>query len=224
MCDQNSAQPIFSKTFRNSGNGAFSRQNPYSVNLGKCAIRIRSGTCLFNTLRNSGKCLQQAKIHTAYSVTLATSALRIRFGPASPKLSGIRETGLFQGKIHTALIWENVRSEFGPAQQFLTPFLFSVHDTFAGPLHHSQPYGRFTNTPLDFLFVAQECIEARQLRPWRWENRDLDSFQDNGNRIRCNSRSSKGDTTCVEPRPSPPVFKLRFKDSFVESPGAPVNS
>ena len=89
--------------------------------------------------------------------------IRIRFGPASPKLSGIRETGLFQGKIHTALIWENVRSEFGPAQQFLTPFLFSVHDTFAGPLHHSQPYGRFTNTPLDFLFVAQECIEARQL-------------------------------------------------------------
>ncbi len=42
--------------------------------------------------------------------------VRIRLGPASPKLSGIRETGLFQGKIHTGLIWENVRSEFGPAQ------------------------------------------------------------------------------------------------------------
>ena len=33
-----------------------------------------------------------------------------------PKLPRIRQTGLFQGEIHTGLIWENVRSEFGPAQ------------------------------------------------------------------------------------------------------------
>src|SRR5271156_713952 len=44
-----------------------------------------------------------------------TGTIRIRLDPSSPKLSGIRETGLVQGEIHTALIWQKVRSEFGPA-------------------------------------------------------------------------------------------------------------
>ena len=142
----------FSKTFRNSGNGAFSRQNSYRVNLGKCATTIRSGTkgnrpktrrrpwlasaqpqasqrprqvCSLDQTRRGrvvlnrqeiGKrCLPQAKL------TLRTALfwlhVRSEFGPGrlSPKLSGIRETGLFQGKIHTGLIWENVRPQFGPA-------------------------------------------------------------------------------------------------------------
>jgi hypothetical protein len=64
--------------------------------------------------------LQLAKIHRAYSFILATGTIRIRLDPSSPKLSGIRETGRFQGKIHTGLIWENVRSEFGPAQLSFT--------------------------------------------------------------------------------------------------------
>src|SRR5271155_1422381 len=36
----------------------------------------------------------------------------------SPKLSGIWEAGLNQGKIHTALIWQKARSEFGSGHLF----------------------------------------------------------------------------------------------------------
>jgi hypothetical protein len=34
----------------------------------------------------------------------------------SPKFSAIRQTALHNAEIHTALIWQNMRSEFGPGQ------------------------------------------------------------------------------------------------------------
>src|SRR5262249_13654296 len=40
----NPVAPWFSNIFRNSGNQLSTRRNPYSLNLGKTAIRIRSGT------------------------------------------------------------------------------------------------------------------------------------------------------------------------------------
>jgi hypothetical protein len=48
----------------------------------------------------------------------ATRPIRSRH--PSPKFSAIRQTGLHQTKIHTPLIWENMRSEFGAAQRTLT--------------------------------------------------------------------------------------------------------
>ena len=97
MSDQNSVRASFSKTFRNSGNGAFSRQNSYSVNLGKCATTIRSGT---------------------YSVNLATSKLRIRLEDVLlQNFQEFGKRGIFKAKSDTGLIWENMRSEFGPAHR-----------------------------------------------------------------------------------------------------------
>jgi hypothetical protein len=71
-------------------------------------------------LQNSqqfGKGTFKANPHT---VILVTHALRIRSGTAPPKFATIRQTGVFQGKIFTALIWQHMRSEFGPAHVVFT--------------------------------------------------------------------------------------------------------
>ena len=45
--------------------------------------------------------------------------------PRSPEFSGIRQNTVYDAKIHTALIWQEVRSEFGRGQL--------GHNTFTRP-------------------------------------------------------------------------------------------
>jgi hypothetical protein len=65
--------------------------------------------------------LHHVSIHATNAIRIwpgTTSAIRIWPGtPGSPKFSRIRQSALHNARIHTALIWEQLRSEFRPAQK-----------------------------------------------------------------------------------------------------------
>lgn len=90
----------------------------------------------------------------------------------SPKYSTVRETGIMRDEIHTALIWQRIRPQFGPAH-FRSKHLYPFRSNVWCRIHHQSDEVREVHTGLplivDFLSYKAEMVQANRAVSWSGE-------------------------------------------------------